>query len=99
MMSNLRELVRTNQLKGKQLDPYIIDDVDEFRYVDPVDQSVTEKQVRLSLLQNFSSKACIMFRKKSSDNFDSSKFSLKKFSLNMVKTERVSRDCRESNPS
>ena len=76
MMSNLRELVRTNQLKGKQLDPYIIDDVDEFRYVDPVDQSITEKQVRLSLLQNFSSKTCLMFRKKSSDNFDSSKFSL-----------------------
>ena len=47
MMSNLRELVSTNQLKGQQLGPYIIDDVDEFRYVDPVDQSVTEKQVSL----------------------------------------------------
>ena len=47
MMSNLRELVSTNQLKRQQLGPYIIDDVDEFRYVDPVDQSVTEKQVSL----------------------------------------------------
>ena len=94
MMANLRELVSTNQLKGQQLGPYIIDDVDEFRYVDPVDQSVTEKQVSLSLLLSSSLKVCAIFVKKSSANSDSAKFS-----LNMVETKRVSRDCKGSNPS
>ena len=45
MMSNLRELISNNTLKEQQLGAYIVDDMDDFRYVDPVDESVTENQV------------------------------------------------------
>jgi len=48
MMSNLRNYACSNEMKGQQIGEYIIDDMDDFKYVDPVDKSLTEKQgVRL----------------------------------------------------
>lgn len=44
MMTNLRELASNNALEGKQYGEFTVNKIDDFRYEDPVDKSVTEKQ-------------------------------------------------------
>lgn len=46
MMANLREMVSTKSLTGRQYGNFVVKDVDDFRYEDPIDLSVSEKQVR-----------------------------------------------------
>ena len=46
MMDHLKGLVATGALQGKTLLPgYTVSTMDDFSYVDPVDQSVTKNQV------------------------------------------------------
>lgn len=47
MMHNLREMVANNTLLNKQYGEYIISQMDDFKYVDPIDESVSEKQVNI----------------------------------------------------
>lgn len=44
IMTNLRQLIQDSSLKGQQFGTYIVDDMDDFKYVDPIDQSISEKQ-------------------------------------------------------
>jgi len=45
MMSKLRELAASNELEGKQYGEKKVKTMDDFRYEDSIDKSVTEKQV------------------------------------------------------
>lgn len=45
MMSNLREMVANKSFENKQYGEYTVSQMDDFEYVDPVDESVTERQV------------------------------------------------------
>jgi len=56
-MANLREL--TPHLKGKKIGSHEISWADDFRYVDPVDHSITEHQ---GIRVIFSDEARIIFR-------------------------------------
>lgn len=44
MMDNLRSMITKSSLKGKKYGGYTVKDMDDFRYEDPVDKSVSEKQ-------------------------------------------------------
>ena len=44
-MTNLNELITSNSLKGKQHGCYVVEDIDNFRYEDPIDKSISENQV------------------------------------------------------
>ena len=48
-MSKLRELAASNELEGKQYGEKKVKAMDDFRYEDPIDKSVTEKQVGICL--------------------------------------------------
>ena len=48
MMKHLRDICNdVDGLKKKQFASYQIENMDDFRYQDPIDESVTEKQVCL----------------------------------------------------
>jgi len=44
LMSNLREIISNKSLNGKQFGTFTVKDVDDFRYEDPIDKSISEKQ-------------------------------------------------------
>lgn len=51
MMTHLREMSSDiDMLKKKEFGSYQIKNIDDFRYQDPIDESVTEKQVCLVFL-------------------------------------------------
>ena len=45
MMVHLRQLAENKSLNGTTLGNYTVQDMDDFRYEDPVDKAVSEKQV------------------------------------------------------
>lgn len=45
MMTMLRTLVKSNELIGKSFSGYDIAKCDDFEYIDPIDKSVSSKQV------------------------------------------------------
>ena len=43
MMNNLRQLIASGELS--EINGYVVRVADDFRYVDPIDESISEKQV------------------------------------------------------
>ena len=52
MMVHLRQLAENKSLNGTTLGNYTVKEMDDFRYEDPVDKAVSEKQVNDDWLVN-----------------------------------------------
>lgn len=67
MMERLRALTKDGSLVGQKFDEFVIDKVDDFKYTDPIDASVTEKQgIRII----FKDKSRIVFRLSATSSTD-----------------------------